>query len=132
MTKYIPHVEAEALAVELLRSGKTKREAKAEVLSRYPTAHHWGEQIMTAAVAECIGDFELGVVEAYLDTASRDDRSLSAKEKAKREKKLAEAWGAYDQLTDPEATPKESILAAARLDKLLSLGWRQRLPADCW
>jgi hypothetical protein len=134
--------EAVAVAEEQLRQGHSRHEVQAAIAQRFGLGGAICRKVVDAAVAELIGDFELGEVDRWLEEAmiNAGTRSLSAAEPPRRrwrsrktgraqgEEHLERVWAAYDALTDADGTPRETINAAKQLDQLLGLGWRRRLP----
>jgi hypothetical protein len=122
--------EAAAVAEQQLRQGRPLVQVKLAMAERYGLEGAACRRVIDAAVASVVEDFETGPIDLYLEaaTGALNDKSLTPAQRRKAETELEQVWQSYDVLVDPDATACETIAAALKIDRLLRLGWKARLP----
>lgn len=131
--KYIANPAAEETAFELLSAGKSKEEARQALAVRFPGVKS-GQRThaVQLALVRLIDELDLRPAEEFLESAARSPDLLAEQHGQQRAEALVETvWGAVDALTGVDSDPCERIAGARKLDQLLSLGWRDRLPKGC-
>lgn len=134
MGKYVAHPDAEDAAFEALSAGGSREDARVELEARFPELKGWQRSgAIAVGIARLIRSFGTEQIEPHLEFPTDEELSRMTPQARKRsEARLERVWQAFDSLTDEDSGPREIIDAAKKLDKMLSLGWKERLPVGCF